>query len=379
MAIFPGTNKRNLDRPAMYAQCPQCHTLFRVRAEQLKAAHGHVRCSRCLSTFNAVEVLLDEPTASQDVSVAHNSPPENPATADLGKPTPPNNVDETTVQPPPEHLVLEADPPRTSGDEAFKSLQSDESANATPPPFGDPDRSAWPSEIEGTVAPPAVGEPLPAEDIESPRPEPEPEPEPGPPAPEARHTCPSPTTEASSQSSEDTGLSSAEQAPAPRFGEPADRSRVPMLWGLGVSALLAALVVQAGYFKREALSHYPEARPLLESLCGVAGCELPPRRAPAEIRVEHREVRVHPSVPQALLISLRIVNLAPFDQPYPVLELMLLNTDGKVVARRRFRPAEYLPAEPEYPQLMPTGVPIHLRMELVDPGEETTGFEFRFH
>ena len=46
----------------MYTQCPHCNTLFRVHAEQLKAAHGRVRCCRCRGAFDALEHLGEVPS-----------------------------------------------------------------------------------------------------------------------------------------------------------------------------------------------------------------------------------------------------------------------------------------------------------------------------
>ena len=45
----------------MYTDCPSCERLFRIRAEQLKAADGWVRCGHCAETFYALERLYDTP------------------------------------------------------------------------------------------------------------------------------------------------------------------------------------------------------------------------------------------------------------------------------------------------------------------------------
>ena len=42
-------------------QCPDCHTIFRVTAEQLDAAQGLVRCGECGNIFNGGAALLEEP------------------------------------------------------------------------------------------------------------------------------------------------------------------------------------------------------------------------------------------------------------------------------------------------------------------------------
>ncbi len=45
----------------MFTSCPGCHRQFRIRAGQLSAARGTVRCGYCGKQFNAVERLSDKP------------------------------------------------------------------------------------------------------------------------------------------------------------------------------------------------------------------------------------------------------------------------------------------------------------------------------
>lgn len=59
----------------MYTHCPHCDTYFRVTSEQLRRAHGDVRCGRCFGTFNALQHLIDEPPANT----------ERPAPAETGQ------------------------------------------------------------------------------------------------------------------------------------------------------------------------------------------------------------------------------------------------------------------------------------------------------
>jgi len=44
----------------MYTRCPQCSTIFRVTAAQLRIALGEVSCGSCHTTFNALNALSDE-------------------------------------------------------------------------------------------------------------------------------------------------------------------------------------------------------------------------------------------------------------------------------------------------------------------------------
>lgn len=49
----------------MYTQCPACKTVFRLHPDQIHAAQGQVRCSRCHTVFNAVENLFRQPAEEQ--------------------------------------------------------------------------------------------------------------------------------------------------------------------------------------------------------------------------------------------------------------------------------------------------------------------------
>lgn len=44
----------------MYTECPDCQSLFRVSAENLRTAMGMVRCTHCSTVFNALTGLRDE-------------------------------------------------------------------------------------------------------------------------------------------------------------------------------------------------------------------------------------------------------------------------------------------------------------------------------
>ncbi|MFU8839014.1 MAG: MJ0042-type zinc finger domain-containing protein, partial [Thiohalomonadaceae bacterium] len=52
----------------MFTQCPACHTVYRLRLDQLRAARGQVRCSRCDTIFDAL-----------DHRVSQHAPPPAPA------------------------------------------------------------------------------------------------------------------------------------------------------------------------------------------------------------------------------------------------------------------------------------------------------------
>src|SRR3569623_654650 len=71
---------------AMYTQCPQCKTLFRISAVQLAQARGTVRCGVCAYAFDAMESLSERPEPVQR-EASYNAPPAaQPDSAD----TPPD-------------------------------------------------------------------------------------------------------------------------------------------------------------------------------------------------------------------------------------------------------------------------------------------------
>ena len=45
---------------AMYTQCPECETTFKLGADDLRRAKGKVRCGECDTVFNALEYLAEQ-------------------------------------------------------------------------------------------------------------------------------------------------------------------------------------------------------------------------------------------------------------------------------------------------------------------------------
>lgn len=58
----------------MYTECPHCQTLFRVRADQLRAAQGTVRCGCCQEPFDALLTLREAAFASSAPAAASPGP-----------------------------------------------------------------------------------------------------------------------------------------------------------------------------------------------------------------------------------------------------------------------------------------------------------------
>lgn len=65
----------------MYTQCPACKTVFRLHPDQLNAAQGQVRCSRCHGIFNAAENLF-KPAEPEPPTTEEREVPRQPSLAE---------------------------------------------------------------------------------------------------------------------------------------------------------------------------------------------------------------------------------------------------------------------------------------------------------
>jgi hypothetical protein len=129
---------------------------------------------------------------------------------------------------------------------------------------------------------------------------------------------------------------------------------------------------------RDNLIHHDVGRQLLDVVCSVSGCTPPSRIDLEKILITDRTLAAHPDKNNTLAMRLEVVNTAPFEQPYPKLQLSLYNEMGALVARRTFNESEYLGSSTNAEQLMPKLKPIEIELELVDPGSQVTGFTFDF-
>ena len=102
------------------------------------------------------------------------------------------------------------------------------------------------------------------------------------------------------------------------------------------------------------------------------------QRAAEKVQLISRDIRQHPKHKSALLIKAAIKNTASFAQNYPDIMVTLSDLSGSVVAQRRFLPKEYL-GSLYHPFLqMKPGKPVHIALEVVDPGSAAINFEFTF-
>lgn len=147
------------------------------------------------------------------------------------------------------------------------------------------------------------------------------------------------------------------------------------LWTLASLLLVLLLLGQLGYFYRNELARQPQLRPWMEHACAYLGCALPPPQDLAKIELAHATVMPHPDYAQALFLDATLINRADFVQPYPLLEVTLTDSDGQPVARRTFRPQQYLASGRSTSAGMPSNVAIPVGLEFTQPDARAVGYE----
>ena len=148
-------------------------------------------------------------------------------------------------------------------------------------------------------------------------------------------------------------------------------------WWAGSLALALLLGAQIVMAQRAELARDPQWRGWLQLACGRLGCTLPAWRDPSALRLAARDVRPHPSVPEALMINATFRNDAPWPQAWPVLQISLSDLDGKPIGLRRFDVDEYLGSAPRDATLAP-GQSATATLEVQDPGKQAVAFAFEF-
>ena len=142
---------------------------------------------------------------------------------------------------------------------------------------------------------------------------------------------------------------------------------------------IVVLVLGLMYSNRMYLSSIESLSSVVGMLCPTDNCAPLAVREVEHIRLINRDIRKHPSVEGALIISATMINDAGQPQPYPQLEIQLSNYQSQPVAMRRFAPAEYLKSSVNISNLMQPGVLVPVSFETVDPGDDAISFEFKFH
>lgn len=257
----------------MYTRCPQCQTVFRITAAQLKVRDGMVRCGRCQHVFGADQHLMPKPAKE----------------------------------------AVKAAAPATRKRAASKKVAAQPGSIAAP--------------IEN-IAPS-----FPAETPE-------------------HHA-----------------------APPPLMRLQPVRTRT-IYWAAGWALLLLLLAGQTlifyGYdFTRQT----PKLRFIVETLCAPLPCRKLPPIDMRHMDLVETQVAPHPRYDKALRIKATLVNRADTVQPYPLLEVSLIDSQGQLVARRAYRPREYLSKPEALQKGLPPQVAVSVQLDITSPGAQASGYE----
>ncbi|ARU55063.1 zinc-ribbon protein [Oleiphilus messinensis] len=152
-----------------------------------------------------------------------------------------------------------------------------------------------------------------------------------------------------------------------------------IVWLCIIAALTIGLITQLAWMHFDKLVQYPKLRPIYALACKYANCQLPELVDLSQIKSQNLIVRSHPTVKKALIIDAVIVNQATFEQPFPKIGLHFSDINNNIVAERIFFPKEYLTGDAEGMTIMPSGVPVHLAIEVQDPGRKAVNYSISFH
>ncbi|MCF5721381.1 DUF3426 domain-containing protein [Pseudomonas syringae] len=401
-------------------QCPHCQTRFRVSHGQLNVARGVVRCGSCLQVFNAVRQLMEQRAAADAAPE-----PELPA---ITEPAPPRAISQK------QWTAEELDLDNLDLDEELAKLERREIQHTLP--VGAERRQPGTDRRQKDDALSASRDTVKAEEeqwaaslfSEPPEervPPVEDELEPIPPATKQRtepsmsfhtnehddepplHTAPedddidppfTPLTHASEEdepqerplsrrrrpraesSAHDDLLQDLEDDPLHLYAHkrPSSLGR-RLVWILLVLLAAAGLAAQYIAYQFDDLARQDAYRPWFQQLCPTLGCAVPSRVDIAHIKSSNLVVRSHPDFAGALVVDAILYNRATFSQPFPLLELRFADLNGGLIASRRFKPAEYLSGELAGVSEMPSQTPIHISLDILDPGNKAVNYSLSFH
>ncbi|ROL77541.1 DUF3426 domain-containing protein [Pseudomonas vranovensis] len=410
-------------------QCPHCQTSFRVSHNQLSVARGMVRCGACLQVFNAARQLLEQ-------SAAQNPPAPPVPVEPVAEPAKaPSQHEWSAAELDLDQLDLDQELARLEQREIqptteFKALAPREESLSAHRDSPEQDDQHWPDSLFSSPA--AEREHLSAE-LDAPQPpliEQEAldlAPAPGertepslsldaidddldaPLAPAAalradddelpgeRLSAREPEDHLDSPEPElderrEPGLGPVSNRPARKeplldlvddpiqldWQKPKVNWARRLLWILLILLAAAALAGQYIWYQFDELARQDRYRPWFQAVCPTVGCQVPSRVDIARIKSSNLVVRSHPDFNGALIVDAIIYNRAPFAQPFPLLELRFADLNGQLIASRRFKPTEYLSGELAGKGEMPSQTPIHIALDILDPGPKAVNYSLSF-
>lgn len=388
-------------------QCPKCDTTFRVSPTQLNVAKGAVRCGACLNVFNAADHFQSERALS--------TPKQDDRTEDMFNESGAKDVfDDALIHDDMDDNILindDDDAGLLIDDDSGLDLIDDDNENEasfandlneeflsldsngdnSDPFFSDADKVSQEFDNED-IDDESWAEALLDDDEELLVPQ-DPKEAIAKPTPKVTQQLRKPApakVDLDSELSEAASIASDTTAPANQFqyiqADPLELNlpdkkarRMRWVW-LGLSLVAAlGLCIQMAFFHFEQWSRDPNLRPWYQMACKQLDCQLPPIYDLSQIRTTATpRVSSHPQFEQALSVDVLFMNHAGYEQPFPVLQLSFTDQNGQLVAQRQFQPVEYLAGEAAGMNMMPSLVPVHIALEIKDPGPTADNYQVSF-
>ncbi len=147
-------------------------------------------------------------------------------------------------------------------------------------------------------------------------------------------------------------------------------------WAVGSTLLLVLIAGQALiFYGHELARRAPALRSAVDLLCDPLPCRRLPLIDMRRMDLVETRVAPHPRYDKALRVKATLVNRAEMVQPYPLLEVSLIDSQGQLVARRTYPPNEYLSKPDVVSQGMPPQLAIHVQLDITSPGVQASGYE----
>jgi predicted Zn finger-like uncharacterized protein len=396
----------------MFTRCPECRTVFYITAAELRSADGMVICGACDTTFDALASLSE--TRPADTHAAEPAPPVEAAAeghdaGDEEELLEERDADEFLREI--ESLISSDDAPGDAPDKApddvpgdderafavyadaapdddasvedgapvFSEAEDDELADA----FADPDSVFRVEETRDDAADESVDE------FDGPSTSPFVGDDDMPPAGGTAPGAPllSTLNEQGEESPEPGTAMAGAIEPALRDeeeGAPDDAEGLPGFvqerrraspWPRLLLALVAVLVLAGtwAHVQRGKLLRLPVGEAILGPVYGLLGMEVTPDWRPGDFRVVRSEAIANADQPNDLRVAVEFTNSAAFDQPYPVIRIVLHDRFGQRIGTHDFAPGEYLDSYTRGARV-PAGRKISASVSAPDPGARADGF-----
>ena len=292
--------------------CPHCNTRFKIAEAQLEAHQGMVRCGHCLQAFDARPGFIpDQPNPQLELPILNE-----PVTPDEELPAGKPHAAETSQAVEETASIEEAKPDEATAAEIKPPEEpSNDLLDYTQPAAVDP-KGKEPHAVDKPVA-----------------------------------------------------LTLAEQVAVVQDENEDDLIPSPgyrrWTWAVAASLLLLLAIAQAAYFFRVDLAaHLPGLKPALNGYCRILRCSVPLPQKTSLMSIESSDLEADPAHENQITLNALLRNRAAYAQAFPNLELTINDTQDKPLARRIFKPKDYLPPqESEQTGLLPNhelGIKLYL-------------------